>query len=76
MFWDQLLKSWQINLPMIRSRFPHADERALDALHQGHQSFAELMARTHDLTLREAREEVEDWLHILHISRCDRSDAA
>ncbi|WP_224823703.1 hypothetical protein [Cognatishimia sp. MH4019] len=61
---------------MIRSRFPHADERALDALHKGHHCFAELMARTHDLTVFEAREEVEDWLHILHISEFERSDVA
>ncbi|MEL7212092.1 MAG: hypothetical protein AAGK92_05480 [Pseudomonadota bacterium] len=76
MFWDQLLKSWQVNLPMIRSRFPHADERALVALHQGHQAFAALMARTHDLTLQEAREEVDDWLHVLRLSQFDETDAA
>lgn len=68
MFWDQLLKSWQISLPMIHSRFPHADETALDALQRGHRHFAKLMADAHDLTTEEAREEVEDWLHILHLS--------
>ena len=76
MFWDHLLKSWQISLPMVRSRFPHADEHSLDALQLGYHNLASLMAQTHDLTPREAVEEVEDWLHILHISEFDRSTAA
>ena len=76
MFWDSMLKSWQISLPMIRLRFPHADERALDALAQGHSAFTDLMAATHDLTLEEAREEVEDWMHILHLTHEDTSDVA
>lgn len=76
MFWDQLIKSWQLNLSMIRSRFPHAGEDALHALHESHQKFADLMAQTHDLTLSEAREEVEDWLHLLRLSEGDHSDVA
>ena len=76
MSWDQMLKYRQISLPMIHSRFPDADETALEALQRGSRHFAELMARTHDLTSEEAREVVEDWLHILHMSSGNNSDVA
>ncbi|MGR3623079.1 hypothetical protein [Pseudophaeobacter sp.] len=55
MRWDRLY-------PRAKQRFPHLRSESVPSLAGDRDGFVAYLARTHHLTLREAREEVDDFL--------------
>jgi len=62
MTWETLISNWTAAQQMARHRFRWLEEDALRFVQNDIAKFAEHLAATHDLTLAEAREEVENWL--------------
>jgi len=52
------------SLPRMQTRFPYLHQNMVPSLLQDREAFIEHLASTHQLTLTEAREEVEDFLFI------------
>ncbi|NRB18599.1 MAG: hypothetical protein HRU33_13790 [Rhodobacteraceae bacterium] len=52
------------SLPRIQNRFPYLHPKLVPSLLHDREAFIEHLAKTHQLTLTEAREEVEDFLFI------------
>ena len=52
------------SLPRMQTRFPYLQKKLVPSLLQDREAFIEHLAKTHQLTLTEAREEVEDFLFI------------
>ena len=48
----------------MRARFPHLDEGALSIFKRDRACFVAHLARTHNLSINEAREEIEDFFYI------------
>lgn len=53
---------WDRMYPRAKQRFPHLRSDKAPSLEQDRDGFVAYLARTHHLTLREAREEVDDFL--------------
>lgn len=64
MTWSDLTKDWAVWFKRIQTRFPHLDDSAMPFLKLDRDRFEAYLADTHNLTLREAREELEDFLYI------------
>lgn len=62
MAWKQLFENWADALPKITSLYPHVDAVALQRFRGNRALFVAYIAATHDLTLREAEEAVDDML--------------
>lgn len=62
MAWKQLFENWADALPRIMARYPHVDPVALRRYRGNRSLFVAYLAATHDLTLAEAGEAVEDML--------------
>jgi len=62
MAWKQLFENWAHALPRIVALYPHVDPVALQRFRGNRSLFVAYLAATHDLTLREAEEAVEDML--------------
>ncbi|NIZ60848.1 hypothetical protein DL239_07665 [Sedimentitalea sp. CY04] len=52
------------SLPRMQNRFPYLQKKMVPSLLQDREAFIKHLATTHQLTLTEAREEVEDFLFI------------
>lgn len=52
------------SLPRMQNRFPYLQQELVPSLLQDREAFIKHLALTHQLTLTEAREEVEDFLFI------------
>ena len=74
MTWDALVSNWTAAQQMARARFGWLEEDALRFVQADMAKFAEHLAATHDLTLAEAREEVENWL--MTVARAEARKAA
>ncbi len=61
MTWDALLAQGEVAQHKVRERF----RLVTDPLPADIGVFAQNLARAHDLTLREAQEEIAHWLHSL-----------
>ncbi|MFT6457772.1 MAG: hypothetical protein ACJARR_000645 [Pseudophaeobacter arcticus] len=48
--------------PRAKQRFPHLQFDTVSSLKGDHDGFVSYLADSHQLTLREAREEIEDFL--------------
>lgn len=53
---------WETMYPRAKQRFPHLQFETVASLKGDHDGFVNHLAASHQLTLREAREEVEDFL--------------
>ena len=62
MAWKQLFENWADALPKIVGLYPHVDPVALQRFRGNRTLFVAYLAATHDLTLREADEGVNDML--------------
>ena len=62
MSWTTALMHWQDLLPGLCGRFPHLDGAAVARFRGDQHKLVHYLAETHDLTLREALELLEDWL--------------
>lgn len=74
MTWDALVSNWTAAQQMAHARFRWLEEDALRLVQADMAKFAEHLAATHDLTLAEAREEVENWL--MTVARAEARKAA
>ncbi|AHD00931.1 MULTISPECIES: hypothetical protein [Leisingera] len=61
--------SWIDRMPRIKQRFPHLKASNAPSLVDDRDRFVAYLARTHHLTLNEAREEVDDFLYIESLLR-------
>lgn len=55
---------WEAIYPRAKQRFPHLKRETAPSLERDQEGFVNYLADTHQLTLREAREEVKDFLFI------------
>ena len=62
MEWTRITRNWNQAAGRLRQRFPHVDDTALSNAPRQVDEVARHVADRHDLTLREARREVEDLL--------------
>lgn len=53
-----------ISLPRIQNRFPYLHPNLVPSLLKDRKAFVEHLAKTHQLTLTEAQEEVDDFFYI------------
>ncbi|MCD9146878.1 hypothetical protein [Pseudophaeobacter flagellatus] len=53
---------WESMYPRAKQRFPHLCAETVPSLAQDRDGFVAYLADTHHLTLREAEEEVDDFL--------------
>lgn len=63
MAWKQLFENWAEALPKITALFPHVDAVALQRFRGNRSLFVAYLAATHELTLQEADDSVDDMLH-------------
>ncbi|MBY6065544.1 hypothetical protein KUW17_02245 [Leisingera aquaemixtae] len=61
--------SWIDRMPRIKQRFPHLKASNAPSILDDRDKFVAYLARTHHLTLNEAKEEVEDFLYIESLLR-------
>lgn len=64
MTWSDLTRNWGDWFKRMQERFPHLDDSAMPFLKQDRGRFEAYLADTHDLTMDEAREELEDFLQV------------
>ena len=64
MKWADIEKDWAIWSPLMRARFPYLETRAMNRTRHDRQAFEAYLAQSHNLSLNEAREEIEDFLYI------------
>lgn len=62
MKWSHLAGDWPHWYERFKTRFPHLDDASMPYVGHDRQRFEAHLARTHHLTLREAREEVDEFL--------------
>ncbi len=53
---------WEAMYPRAKQRFPHLKRETTPSIERDREGFVSHLANTHHLTLREAREEIEDFL--------------
>ncbi|EAQ45060.1 hypothetical protein MED193_04501 [Roseobacter sp. MED193] len=53
---------WKAMYPRAKQRFPHLQRETVLSLEQDWEAFVRYLATSHQLTLQEAHEEVEDFL--------------
>lgn len=73
MTWETLISNWTAAQQMARQRFQWLEEDAMRFVQHDMTKFAEHIAATHDLTMAEAMEAVEDWLVSVARSQMDRA---
>ncbi|GLO70523.1 hypothetical protein MACH17_20400 [Phaeobacter inhibens] len=61
--------SWFDRMPRLKQRFPHLQTRSAPSLFDDKDKFVAYLARTHHLTMTEAREEVDDFLYTESLHR-------
>ena len=69
MTWNDLASNWNAHMRALIQRFPDADADALTMAKHEPVEMTRVLARSHDLTEREAREEIEDWMHVQGLAR-------
>lgn len=69
MTWSDLTSNWSELRARITSRFPNLDDAAIPFAKTDRQRFEAYIADTHDLTLSEAREELNDFLFVEQLAR-------
>lgn len=69
MTWSDLTMNWSDWFARIKDRFPNLDDAAMPFAKTNRERFEAYLADTHDLTLTEAREELDDFLFIEQLAR-------
>jgi hypothetical protein len=69
MSWHHITADWPSTKKRLRRRFPHLCEETLDSPPRDRGALTRHLATTHHLTLFEAREELDDFLHIESLAR-------
>jgi len=69
MKWSDITNDWPSWAERIRDRFPYLEMGPMDRARHDRSAFEAYLARTHNLSLTEAREEIEDFLYIETLAR-------
>lgn len=69
MTWSDLTTNWAEWTQRIKQRFPNLDDGAMPFAKTNRERFEAYLADTHDLTLSEAREELDDFLFVEQLAR-------
>ncbi|WP_050927696.1 hypothetical protein [Aestuariivita boseongensis] len=69
MTWSDLTMNWGEWFARIKHRFPNLDDGAMPFAKTDRARFEAYLADTHDLTLNEAREELDDFLFVEQLAR-------
>lgn len=69
MTWSDLTQNWSDWIARFQDRFPNLDAAAMPFAKTNRERFEAYLADTHDLTLTEAREELDDFLFIEQLAR-------
>ncbi len=69
MTWSDLTQNWSEWFARIKDRFPNLDDGAMPFAKTNRERFEAYLADTHDLTLVEAREELDDFLFVENLAR-------
>ena len=64
MIWSDLTADWAKWFKRIQKRFPNLDDSAMPFVKQDRSRFESYIAGTHNLSLREAHEELDDFLFV------------
>lgn len=69
MAWNNLTANWGINLHALARWFPYASKENLAVFKEEPIAMTRVIAKTHDLTEPEAREELENFLVLQNLAR-------
>lgn len=69
MTWSDLTENWGLWFARMKRRFPNLDDSAMPFLKADRQRFESYLADRHDLTMVEAREELDDFLMVENLAR-------
>lgn len=69
MTWHDLSANWSAVLERLRARFPRLDPAALGEPPRDSRVLTAHLAQAHDLTLEEAREELQDFMSVEDLAR-------
>lgn len=69
MRWAEIASDWCMWSERIHHRFPHLDSEQMNLLYRDRKSFEAHLAATHNLSLIEAREEIDDFLYVETLAR-------
>lgn len=69
MAWSKVTSHWNFNLQALARRFPYAASSDLKAANEEPIAISRVIAKTHDLTEPEAREELENFLDLQSLAR-------
>ncbi|MEO1733947.1 MAG: hypothetical protein AAFR45_10025 [Pseudomonadota bacterium] len=69
MTWSDLIQDWGYWYRKLKTRFPNLDDGSMPFLKQDRGRFEAYVAETHNLTLEEARQELEDFLFVEALAR-------
>ena len=69
MTWTELTLDWTVLIERMKCRFPRIDDSAMSLCHQDRTRFELYLARLHNITQTEVREEIEDFLYVETLAR-------
>ena len=69
MKWTDMMTDWPHWSARMRDRFPYLDLREMERKRHDRRAFEAYLATSHNLSLNEAREEIEDFLYIETLAR-------
>lgn len=64
MTWTDMTQDWSIWYRRLQSRFPNLDDGAMPFAKVDRNRFESYLAEAHNLSLTEAREEIDDFLFV------------
>ncbi|WP_226621460.1 hypothetical protein [Alloyangia pacifica] len=62
MNWQSITRNWSLTAERLAQRFPQLDAEALRSRLPNREAVTHEIAERHDLTLREAERELDDWV--------------
>ena len=72
MTWSDIARNPEPVMPMLKRRFPDLRHSDVTDVGEDKEALAERLARRHDLTPREARDQIEDALFVADLRRARR----
>lgn len=59
-----MTRDWAVWYKRLQARFPHLEDGAMSCARPDRQRFESYLAKTHNLSLTEAREEIDDFIFV------------
>lgn len=77
MQWTDMTRNWGTWYRRLQTRFPHLDDGAMPYAKVDRSLFEAYLAETHNLSVTEAREEIDDFLFVEKLAReCENEHEA